>query len=54
MFPFSTKYGGVEIQTDDGCGEKHTSKNKNQWITTDGPAAGKKILITYPTQDPQR
>ncbi len=54
LFPFSTKYGGVEIRTDDGSGEKHTSKNKNQWITSDGAASGKKILITYPTQDPQR
>ena len=32
MFPFSTKYGGVAIQADDGSGEAHSSKNNNQWI----------------------
>ncbi len=54
MFPFSTKYGGVAIRADDGSGENHTSKNKNQWITCDCSAIGKKILITYPTQAPPR
>jgi len=54
MFPFSTKYGGVAIRADDGSGENHTSKNKNQWITSDCSATGKRILITYPTQTPPR
>ena len=37
MFPFSTKYGGVDIRATDagGDGEHHVSKNKNQWITSD-------------------
>ena len=52
MFPFSTKYGGVEIQADDGSGENHTSKNKNQWVVCDATKSGSKILITYPTQGP--
>jgi hypothetical protein len=54
MFPFSTKYGGVEIQADDGSGENHASKNKNQWVTCDSSGAGKRVLITYPTQAPRR
>jgi hypothetical protein len=54
MFPFSTKYGGVEIRADDGSGENHASKNKNQWITGDASITGKKILIMYPTQAPKR
>ncbi len=54
MFPFSTKYGGVEIRADDGSGENHMSKNKNQWVTSDCSATGKRVLITYPTQAPRR
>jgi hypothetical protein len=54
MFPFSTKYGGVAIQADDGSGENHSSKNKNQWITSDGSAIGKRIRIIYPTQATSR
>lgn len=54
MFPFSTKYGGVEIRTDEDAGKNHTSKNKNQWITCDWSAPGKKILVIYPTQTPPR
>jgi hypothetical protein len=50
MFPFSTKYGGVEIRADDGSGENHVSKNKNQWVTCDGSGPGKRIVITYPTR----
>jgi hypothetical protein len=52
MFPFSTKYGGVAIQADDGSGESHVSKNGNQWITCDCSAIGKKVLISYPTKTP--
>jgi hypothetical protein len=48
MFPFSTKYGGVEVRTDDGAGEHHVSTNKNQWITSDLTTL-KRLLITYPT-----
>ena len=54
MFPFSMKYGGVEIRADDGSGENHTSKNNNQWITCDGSGTGKRIVVTYPTQAPRR
>ncbi len=52
MFPFSTKYGGVEIKTEGEAGTKQVSKNKNQWITYDMPKAlaQEKILITYPAQ----
>jgi hypothetical protein len=35
MFPFSTKYGGVAIKSEDGPGRSHTSKNKNQRIECD-------------------
>jgi len=52
LFPFSTKYGGIEIRADDDSSKNHTSKNKNQWITSDFSAPGKKILIIYPTQAP--
>jgi hypothetical protein len=54
MFPFSTKYGGVEIRADDGSGENHTSKNKNQWVACDCSRSGTKVLITYPAQTPRR
>jgi hypothetical protein len=54
MFPFSTKYGGVEIRADDGSGENHTSKNKNQWVVCDCSRSGTKVLITYPAQTPRR
>jgi hypothetical protein len=54
MFPFSTKYGGVEIQADGGSGENHTSKNKNSWVVCDATKSGSKILITYPIQPPRR
>lgn len=49
MFPFSTKYGGIEIQSEDGASEKHISGNLNQWVThnlaTDAPP---RLHITYP------
>jgi len=48
MFPFSTKYGGVDVLTTDGAGEHHVSTNKNQWITSD-LASLKRLRITYPT-----
>jgi len=54
MFPFSTKYGGLEIVAEDGSGGKHTSKNQNQWVACDGSGGGKKVQITYPTQTPPR
>jgi hypothetical protein len=54
LFPFSTKYGGVAIQADDGSGENHVSKNRNQWATCDCSTSGKKVLITYPTAVPPR
>ena len=47
MFPFSTKYGGVEIG--DGAGEHHASTNKNQWITSDLGTSPKRLRIRYPT-----
>jgi hypothetical protein len=47
MFPFSTKYGGVEIGTSDGAGEHHAGNNKNQWITSDLTNL-KRLRITYP------
>lgn len=55
MFPFSTKYGGVEIQAGDGTGRSGLSKNGNRWISC-AAAAGKKIRITYPVRvsDPVR
>lgn len=53
MFPFSTKYGGVDVRADDGVGEHHMSTNKNQWITCDIPTtAGTSLVVTYPTQPP--
>ena len=52
MFPFSTKYGGLAIRAEDGTGEHHTSKNKNQWITCDGSVSGNKIKVTYPLKTP--
>jgi len=54
MFPFSSKYGGVEIRGNDESGENHTSKNQNQWVSCNGSNSGIKILITYPTQTPPR
>jgi hypothetical protein len=45
MFPFSTKYGSVEV---DAAGEQRMSKNKNQWITSDMATALKRLRITYP------
>lgn len=48
MFPFSAKYGGVEIWAEDGSGENHLSKNQNQWISCDCSRVPKKIRITYP------
>lgn len=47
MFPFSPKYGGVDVQTSDG--EHHVSTNKNQWITSDLAAGLKRLTIRYPT-----
>jgi hypothetical protein len=46
MFPFSTKYGGVAVQTADGAGEHHVSQNKNQWLTSDLTTL-KRLRITY-------
>jgi hypothetical protein len=54
MFPFSTKYGGVEIRAEDSSGENHTSKNKNPWVTCNCSKSGEKVLITYPTGTPRR
>jgi hypothetical protein len=48
LFPFSTKYGGVEVRADDGAGEHHVSTNKNQWITSDLTTL-RRLRITYPT-----
>jgi hypothetical protein len=48
MFPFSTKYGGLAVQTADGAGEHHESQNKNQWLTSDLTTL-KRLRITYPT-----
>jgi hypothetical protein len=47
MFPFSTKYGGVDIASNDGAGEHHVSTNKNQWLTIDMTTL-KRLRITYP------
>jgi len=49
MFPFSTKYGGLDIGTSDGAGEHHASNNKNQWITSDLTPSLKRLRIRYPT-----
>ena len=49
MFPFSTKYGGVDVETTDGAGEHHVSTNKNQWITSDLATGLKRLRIRYPT-----
>jgi hypothetical protein len=49
MFPFSTKHGGVDIDTTDGAGERHTSTNKNQWITSELGPTPKRLRIKYPT-----
>jgi Calcineurin-like phosphoesterase len=49
MFPFSTKYGGVDVRTNDAAGERHVSTNKNQWITSDIATSLKRLRITYPT-----
>ena len=48
MFPFSRKYGGVEVATADGAGENHVSTNKNQWLTSDLTSL-KRLRIRYPT-----
>jgi hypothetical protein len=50
MFPFSTKYGGVDIGTAGGAGEHHASTNKNQWIASDLATSPKRLRIRYPTQ----
>ncbi len=52
MFPFSTKYGGLEAASNDGAGERHVSTNKNQWLTSDLTSL-KRLRITYPTQAPR-
>ena len=49
MFPFSTKYGGVDVRMNDGAGEHRMSTNKNQWITSDLTTGLKGLRITYPT-----
>jgi hypothetical protein len=48
MFPFSRKYGNVEVGTSDGAGQNHASANKNQWITSDLATGLKRLRITYP------
>jgi hypothetical protein len=48
MFPFSTKYGSVDVGSSDGAGERHVSNNKNQWITSD-LASLKRLRIRYPS-----
>jgi hypothetical protein len=52
MFPFSTKYGGVEIRADDGSGENHTSKNGNGWVSCSNAKSGLNVRITYPVRTP--
>jgi hypothetical protein len=54
MFPFSTKYGGVEIRGGGGAGKNHASKNKNQWVDCDCSRSGTQFQITYPTESPRR
>ena len=54
MFPFSTKYGGVEILADDDSGENHTSKNQNQWVACSCTSSGINVWITYPKKKPPR
>ena len=49
MFPFSTKYGGIDVGTNEGAGEHHVSTNKNHWITSDLTTSLKRLRITYPT-----
>ena len=49
MFPFSTKYGSVDVGTNDGAGQHHVSTNKNQWITSDMATSLNRLKITYPT-----
>jgi hypothetical protein len=48
LLPFSTKYGGVAVRTDDGAGEHHVSTNRNQWITSDLTGSLKRLRVTYP------
>ena len=50
MFPFSTKYGGVEIWADDGSGENHVSKSQNRWVACDSSKSGMNVRITYPAK----
>ena len=53
MFPFSTKYGGVEVRAEGGAGENHISGNGNQWITSEfTTTVPRRLLITYPTETP--
>jgi len=49
MFPFSTKYGGVDVQVNDGAGEHHVSTNRNEWVTSDLTVTPKRLRIRYPT-----
>ena len=50
MFPFSRKYGGVEVASADGAGEVRASaNNRNQWVTSDLTSL-KRLRITYPAQ----
>lgn len=50
LFPFSTKYGGVEVRAEDGSGGSHVSNNGNRWIACDGSTGGKKVAIAYPVK----
>ncbi len=49
MFPFSRKYGGVDVGPSEGAAAHHASTNKNQWITSDLAADLKRLRIKYPT-----
>ena len=49
MFPFSRKYGGVDVAPSEGTAEHHASNNKNQWVTSDMASGLKRLRIRYPT-----
>jgi hypothetical protein len=49
MFPFSRKYGSVDVGPSEGAAAHHASNNKNQWITSDIAADLKRLRIKYPT-----
>jgi hypothetical protein len=49
MFPFSRKYGSVDVGPSEGAAAHHASNNKNQWISSDIAADLKRLKIKYPT-----